>query len=211
MLFLLSAYYLIMQKKNRLNEFLEEDFQEHVETIAREIKKPTNLVKRILERKLNFDNNFDFNDKVTKNKYKEEEYKALIGEIVVDNLNSSDFKIENMNIKSYKIPHLSKVVLVHKLREVRALTGFTRLAPPDQNYIGENENNMKKTKFINIKGENISWYPAYEVKGEGIFIELNNDLIDKWIIENQEIMSFVQEIKNKYEKIVLERVILIGT
>ncbi len=69
---------------------------------------------------------------------------------------------------------MSKVVRVVRLREVRALRGFTRINPPD----GE-ESNVNP-----IACENLNWLPAIEIRGEGVFIQLDLPAVESW--EGQE-------------------------
>lgn len=68
----------------------------------------------------------------------------------------------------------SKVRLVHKLRETRALAGFTRILPPDGSFDNPRLQSLKLDP-------NIDWLPAIKVYGEGIFLELNPEEIDKWL------------------------------
>ena len=87
-----------------------------------------------------------------------------------------------------------------KLREVRALVGFSRVHPPDSNLFGDFDDDSKGTsKFISIKGED-SFYPAYESRGEGIFIELDEDKINEWINSNPEIVERANAINNRYNE-----------
>lgn len=63
---------------------------------------------------------------------------------------------------------IKRVVLLDKLREVRAFCGFERVSPSD---------NIVSPKSSVGQG---SWLPATEVYGEGIFIEMNTAAIDLW-------------------------------
>lgn len=70
---------------------------------------------------------------------------------------------------------LNQVVLVDRLREVRALTGFTRInpgAPPVK------VNELGATS-IHARGSQ-DWYPAVEVFGEGVFLTLNEERLQAW-------------------------------
>jgi hypothetical protein len=72
--------------------------------------------------------------------------------------------------------YFSRVNLVHKLRETRALAGFTRVIP-------ETDQGNERLKSLMWKDTPIyesSWLPAYVVFGEGIFIQLNEDLLQPW-------------------------------
>ncbi|WP_330653062.1 hypothetical protein, partial [Clostridioides difficile] len=66
-------------------------------------------------------------------------YEALIGNIDAKSKKTNDFTIEEQNLSDYDIPNFSKIVLVKRLREVRALTGFSRVNPPDNNIFGEED------------------------------------------------------------------------
>jgi hypothetical protein len=62
---------------------------------------------------------------------------------------------------------IGKVVLATKLREVRALTGFTRYEISDQVVTPD-------------LGKSLGWLPAIEVFGEGIFFSLREDALSEW-------------------------------
>lgn len=191
--------------RGRKDEFIKEDLNEHVENIANELRKPAESIRKIIERKILNNGSENKQTRISKNKYKEEEYRALTGDTPMEILDSRDFKIEEMDIDKYNMPHLSKVVLVHKMREVRVLTGFTRLSPPDQNFVGNDFEMSRKVRFISVKEEDTNWYPAYEVRGEGIFIELDNKMIDTWCNGNEEIGKSAQILNKQYEIISSQR------
>ena len=115
---------------------------------------------------------------VTSVKYRFEEYMALTGEISTPKGSLGDFSREPMPIEEYNLPHIKSISLVDKVRVVNALTGFSRINPA-----------MSKDDlgFVSVKRPETRWYPAYEVRGEGIFIEFNQQDIDKWIEENPEV------------------------
>ncbi|WP_161952264.1 DrmB family protein [Metalysinibacillus jejuensis] len=87
---------------------------------------------------------------------------------------------------------LSKVNLIPKLIETRVLYGFNRLVAPVN--LAHNPEKMikegKRNLFINP--EQHSWLPAYQVYGEGIFIELREDLILEWIEKYRHSKRFQQ-------------------
>jgi MrfA Zn-binding domain len=60
-----------------------------------------------------------------------------------------------------------KVVLATKLREVRALVGFSRLEPGN-------------TEVRPDLGHGLDWLPALEVYGEGIFLSLRESAVRAW-------------------------------
>jgi len=72
---------------------------------------------------------------------------------------------------------ISKVILVEKLREVRSLIGFTRIqSPGDFTDTGE----VPKEYRAPISRHKPAWVPAMEVRGEGIFIEFNEQALQAW-------------------------------
>jgi hypothetical protein len=91
--------------------------------------------------------------------------------------NSQDnFKTRKGEIHSLLKPYFSSIVLVDRLREVRALLGFSRILPPDPDPQSRLETGMAP---ISINRKN--WLPAIEVFGEGIFFELSQPALDSWI------------------------------
>ncbi len=69
---------------------------------------------------------------------------------------------------------IERVVLASKLREVRAQVGFTRLLPTSSDLQGE-------YKVIPAAlGLQTTWLPASEIKGEGIFLRLDEKALRDW-------------------------------
>ena len=77
--------------------------------------------------------------------------------------------------EQFDIEEISKIRRIDTLCETRALRGFTRLKS-DTVALEDG----KKMLFSKRQTERINWLPAYQVRGEGIFIELNQDLVQKW-------------------------------
>jgi hypothetical protein len=65
----------------------------------------------------------------------------------------------------------SHLVRVVRLREVRALVGFTRIHPPGD---------PDSPNVAPISSRRLDWLPAIEVRGEGIFLELDRDALTEW-------------------------------
>lgn len=128
---------------------------------------------------------------VTSVQYRFEEYMALTGEISTPKSALGDFSCEFMPVEEYDIPHIKTITLVDKVRVVKALTGFSRITPAMD---------RKDDGFVSVKENDTRWYPAYEVKGEGIFIEFNQEDIDKWIAENPDILKRIDLLNTNYEK-----------
>ncbi len=128
-------------------------------------------------------------------KYRAEEYEAITGEIVVEAEDYGDFLREGVNIKEYNIPCLKSISLIHKVREVQALIGFTRLKPVDLT-----DEPGSQGVIVPVKEPSTNWYPAYDVRGEGIFIEFDSSAIDKWRNENAKLAERVAILNENYKK-----------
>lgn len=60
-----------------------------------------------------------------------------------------------------------RIVLADRLREVRALSGFTRVSPDATVVAADTSRRLK-------------WLPAVEVFGEGVFLTLDRDALREW-------------------------------
>jgi len=92
---------------------------------------------------------------------------------------ASDDKAE-LFLQEGKVPEgftglIERVVLARKLLEVRALVGFTRI-----DAAGVGTDDTPRPNIAHIWRSRLDWLPAVEVRGEGIFIELNEDAVAKW-------------------------------
>lgn len=111
---------------------------------------------------------------------KEQEYQTLINHKEVEKKNSDlYFKAEDEEISERLKPYFSRIIKVHRLREVMALIGHTRLYSPEQDV-----EDVSKIVKLNSDSKN-RWLPAVEIHGEGIFIELNRDSVKAWLLNEQ--------------------------
>jgi hypothetical protein len=109
--------------------------------------------------------------------YRYDEYRAFLGDIHRE----KDFEIEPVPIEQYDVPYLKNVVLVKKLRELRVQTGFSRIRPPHSADDEGEEDDQQATQEVSVSDErNIRWRPAYEVRGEGIFLEFDANALATW-------------------------------
>jgi hypothetical protein len=95
--------------------------------------------------------------------------------------NEQELKIRSCDITEYAddITRLfSHITLVDKLRETRALYGFTRILPETKQELRELKSLLRRSS------SNASWLPAYVVYGEGIFLEFNEDRLNAWLKAN---------------------------
>lgn len=73
-------------------------------------------------------------------------------------------------------PGVQDLVLLKRLRELRVLTGFTRLESPSQNIYGEFDIDSR----VAALSTSADWLPASEIRGEGFFIELDLERLRAW-------------------------------
>lgn len=73
---------------------------------------------------------------------------------------------------------VAETVLVERVREVVALTGFTRIDGPDSG-VAEDLGPVKVAPLVRAAG-GPEWVPAAEVRGEGVFLRLPEQLVDGW-------------------------------
>lgn len=72
---------------------------------------------------------------------------------------------------------VKRVVLVHRLREVVAQAGFTRFEPVGTDIEGELDLGARRAAL----SREITWLPAYENRGEGIFLQFDDAAIAAWL------------------------------
>lgn len=120
----------------------------------------------------------DISPEEEKRIFREEEYDALTGEAKgADEEGRIDFVREEIEVCKESLPYLSQVVLLHKLREVRALVGFSRVQPV--------LDMADKEHFVCIKEEKTRFYPGYQVFGEGIFLRFDSRQIALWEAQHE--------------------------
>lgn len=91
---------------------------------------------------------------------------------------TEDFRLREVAAPAGFEGVLEHVVLAERLREVRALIGFTRIDAPgefgDEAYAG-------RERRMRLSRQDPAWVPAADVRGEGIFIEFSEDAIQGWL------------------------------
>lgn len=173
--------------------FIVAQINTYSDRIGLEIGFPGEKVKPVLERKWLQSSDEEYSTLSVK--YKAEEYDALNGEITFGKDSYGDFQRESTDIAEYDLPYIKRISLIHKIREVQALTGFSRIKPADKS-----EPVGKQVNVVSVKEPETNWYPAYEVRGEGIFIEFDSDEINKWRNGNQELQTRVDRLNENYRK-----------
>ncbi len=146
-------------------EFINKKIDKYTGALSEEIYEDQEAVKAILKRKvLPIEEEGENIDKELR--YKAEEYKALTGKITSENFDRDEFKRESVDVSLYGIKGVKSISLIHKVKEVTALLGFSRIQPT-------NSMDSSDGKFVSVKKNSTPFYPATVSKGEGIFIEFD--------------------------------------
>lgn len=79
--------------------------------------------------------------------------------------------------RSKRSDGIEKVIQLHRLREVQALTGFTRFEAVTPDINGEYESDVERADLaIDPK-----WFPAVDNRGEGVFVQLRASAVSQWL------------------------------
>lgn len=95
--------------------------------------------------------------------------------------NTTDFELTVVSPPTGYEGYFDKVVRVERLREVRALVGFTRIdSPGDYSDPTEVPIDLRAPLSRNAP----SWVPVSEVRGEGLFLQFRRDVLVAWAAKN---------------------------
>ena len=93
-------------------------------------------------------------------------------------LNSRDFKLRVVDPPKNYQHVFEKVVLAERLREVRALIGFTRIeSPGDYSDLDD----FPKEQRVALSRKTPRWVPTSAVRGEGVFLHFSESAIQAWL------------------------------
>jgi Domain of unknown function (DUF1998) len=90
-----------------------------------------------------------------------------------------ELRVRAANVSEYQPPvagAFDRVMLVERLRETRVLSGFTRILP-------ENDMTSRERQALlwnRRPRPSESWLPAYQVFGEGLFLEFDETRLREW-------------------------------
>jgi len=79
--------------------------------------------------------------------------------------------------RSERTARIEAVIQLHRLREVLALVGFTRLEAVMPDINGEYESDVERAPLA-IEP---TWFPAVENRGEGVFVQLRGEAVRHWL------------------------------
>jgi len=91
-----------------------------------------------------------------------------------------DFFARRLPVPAAELPlGFERIVVAHKLREVRAQIGFTRLEPITADLEGEYDATSLQVRAAPL-GSDTDWLPAIEIHGEGLFLQLREVDVVAW-------------------------------
>jgi hypothetical protein len=106
----------------------------------------------------------------------------------------SILSIKEVSIESYKAPiadHFAKIMLIDRLRETRAMAGFTRVFADNGQTLDE------RVALLRRDDAQDNWLPAYVVFGEGIYLELNEPRLQIWEKQPQ-VVQRIKQLEDRF-------------
>lgn len=152
----------------------------------------------ILNHYMNHINQTDIVDVKLKTRY--EEYRCFLEYFPQSNPDNQQdwYRSELVESNEYdlSLPFINKVVLLHKLKQLNIQLGFTRVRPlaidelkftaaPESTFAEERRRMQDVRRYPLIT----NWLPATVVKGEGIFIEFSNEILNDWLTKESDFIS----------------------
>jgi hypothetical protein len=91
----------------------------------------------------------------------------------------AEFAARKIPVPTDAAARVERVVALERMREVRALRGFTRIDPiPDVGDLGEVE--AVKARLVGVKKQLGNWLPGVELRGEGVLLQLKEGAVAEW-------------------------------
>ncbi|MBX9856484.1 MAG: DUF1998 domain-containing protein [Gemmatimonadaceae bacterium] len=104
-----------------------------------------------------------------------------------------DFEVRVERVPAGLHGLVDMVVRIPRLRELRALTGFTRIVPPPA------EGDGPPARRCDVLRSRQKWLPAVEVRGEGIFLSLAPTALERWE-SREDVQERVQTIDSAWRR-----------
>lgn len=99
------------------------------------------------------------------------EYKQFLNSQTEVRDDETEFEIRHEQVPDALEGLVSDVVRAVRLRQVQAITGFTRINPPGD---------LEEGNVAPLSEGKLPWLPAIEVRGEGIFVALDEEEVEAW-------------------------------
>lgn len=120
----------------------------------------------------------------------EDEYNVMCRGTVVDT-DPIRYQAEEVPVPVSLQPIAARITRVKRLRVVMAMQGFRRLVPEYPEDMEEAKEDIRfkgwnGNQYVPLSSKPLSWLPAVELLGEGIFIQFDEEAIFKWEKQNVE-------------------------
>lgn len=102
-----------------------------------------------------------------------------------EKVEAAELLVRDAGIPSGLESLIGRVRLVERLKETRVFCGFTRLSPPGPVNDGMPQRAIRQLYAIPPEDSKLCWLPANVVYGEGIYLELNEASIARWLEQNK--------------------------
>lgn len=89
-----------------------------------------------------------------------------------------DFQLRTAPPPTGYTDYFEKIVLAERLREVRALVGFTRIESPSDY---DNPAAFPEHQRARLSRTQPTWVPSSEIRGEGLFFHFREEVIQQWV------------------------------
>jgi hypothetical protein len=108
---------------------------------------------------------------------------------------SRDFQLRTALPPKRYAKYFEKIVLAERLREVRALVGFTRIESPSDY---DNPAAFPANQRADLSRTQPSWVPASEIRGEGLFFHFKEKLIQEWCDKAKDLDAVFMEAHQRW-------------
>lgn len=178
-----------VEKNNDRIKFIELHRREFFDDILKELDMTAVELSSIVEKR-----NKSYEDIRTDN-LKYEEYRQFTSGMAFQSHKDKEFETRYERVPSHLSDYISNIIRAVRLREVRVLKGFTRINPPSD---------IETKNIVQMSKRKLDWLPGIEVRGEGIFIELNSDKLIDWE-NNIKVKRRVEKCNEKFLQDLQER------
>ncbi len=139
--------------------------------------------------------------------YRLSEYTFIVSKKDKYHNDEAKLSIEQINKELYDTEKISNIFRIDSLKMTSVQVSFTRQEPIDKEYFLQDDSEERnregqyiKKKYTSIYGNRTKYIPAISNFGEGIFIDFNREMIDKWVKSDEEIRNRANIIQTNFDK-----------
>lgn len=123
------------------------------------------------------------------------EYRQFLNSQAEVSDRETEFEIRHESVPTALEGLVSDVVRAVRLRQVQAIRGFTRINPPGD---------LAEGNIALLSEHKLPWLPAIEVRGEGIFVALDEEQVEIWE-QRSAVLDRVQRLNDDHARAWKER------